>query len=77
MTEWGALGLEPMEDPALSLTSGDDSGGLGTTESEVDMSSEEGSAEALPWLLMCRHLRAWHQRWNTVTLSHIWPSPGI
>ena len=27
--EWDALGLEPMEDPALSLTSGDGSGGRG------------------------------------------------
>ena len=29
VTEWDALGLDPMEDPAQLLTSGDDSGGSG------------------------------------------------
>ena len=37
-------GLEPMEDPAL--TSGDDSGGTGATEPEVDTSLEEASEES-------------------------------
>ena len=34
-----------MEDPARSLT-GDDPGGLGATESELDMSSEESFSES-------------------------------
>ena len=46
VTEWDALGLDPMEDCALSLTSGDDPGGFRGTELEVDMSSDEESSEA-------------------------------
>ena len=45
VTEWDLLGLEATEEPAPSLTSGDDSGVRGP-QIEADTSSEEESSEA-------------------------------